>query len=109
MQAKMQANETSKNFKEGRLPMNSYRLEQALGNCDYQISIRTDGSIGKECLSIKTVKTPHEEYGWPNGGDIIIPLPLYPKFKEALIQWEAAMGTVDGEGAGDIGQWRVDK
>jgi hypothetical protein len=93
----MQANETSYGSKGARLPRKSYRLEQASGNSDYQISIRTDGEIGNEYLSIKAVRLPHEEYGWPDGSDIIIPLPLYPKFKELLIQWEAAIGEVDDE------------
>ena len=74
--------------------MTTYRLKQDLENYTHQISICTDGGICNECLTIATLKTPHEEYGWPEGGDISIPLPLVPKFKELLAQWEAAMGEI---------------
>lgn len=89
----MQANGTSENSKRG-LPMKSHRLKQHLADGTYQISVHTDGEIGKECLSITTLQIPYEEYGWPIGGEISIPLPLVPKFKELLVQWEAAMGGI---------------
>jgi hypothetical protein len=98
----MQANDTSYGSKGARLPRKSYRLEQAFEDFNYQISIRTDGAIGNEWLSIQTVKIPHEKYGWVDGGEISFPLPLYPKFKEALTQWEAAMGTAVEQGDGIV-------
>jgi hypothetical protein len=105
----MQANETLQNSKEGRFPRKSYRLEQALENCTHRISIRMDGEIGNKRLIIETVEIPHDKYGWVNGGCINIPMAMYQEFKELLIQREAAIGELDGEGAGEIGQWRVDK
>jgi hypothetical protein len=93
-----QANQTQKKSKEGRLPMNTHSLKQEFDGCTYQISIRTDGEIGNKWLSIKTLETPHEQYGWPNGGCISIPLPLVSKLKDLLTQYEAVMGEVIEQG-----------